>query len=270
MHKRTYAHKHGCASTTLRHTPTRCYWDSQSMHKYAYTYIYTCIYMHTYTYTYIHAYTYIYTCLYIYIHTHMYTHTYDMYIAHVHMDRSTKNAGSTKNAFPQTRNISVPVRSRSRTDAKRERHITVVVTSSDKLRWVRMALTMLPVEPFLTIATTTGQRNSRWNLHRFPREAKSLKRLVWLVLQDSETQGQRDSSWCGDLNYDKRTSSQADVHLRSYKLSEHHKQDWFFPSVFSGLTAWWTSATIIKLTSDPYKWGPSISIANASIDYMFV
>ena len=49
------------------------------MHKYAYTYIYTCIYMHTYTYSYTHAYVYVHTCLNIYIHTHIYTHTYDMH-----------------------------------------------------------------------------------------------------------------------------------------------------------------------------------------------
>jgi len=57
------------------------------MHKYAYTYIYTCIYIHTNTYTYLHASIYIYTCLYLHtymfvthIHTHIYTHTYNMYI----------------------------------------------------------------------------------------------------------------------------------------------------------------------------------------------
>ena len=83
------------------------------MHAYIYIYIYTCIYIHIYMFVHIHTYT--------YIHTDM-TFTY----AHVHMDWSTKNAGSTKNAFPgpQMRNISLPVRSRSRTDAKRERHIT--------------------------------------------------------------------------------------------------------------------------------------------------
>jgi len=50
------------------------------MHKYAYTYIYTCMYMHTYTLTYTHAYIYIYTCQYTYTHAHKYTHTYNMYI----------------------------------------------------------------------------------------------------------------------------------------------------------------------------------------------
>jgi len=40
------------------------------MHKYAYTYIYTCIYMHKYKY--------IHVCTYVY--THIYTHTYHMYI----------------------------------------------------------------------------------------------------------------------------------------------------------------------------------------------
>ena len=50
------------------------------MHKYAYTYIYTCMYMHAYTLTYTHAYIYIYTCQYTYTHAHKYTHTYNMYI----------------------------------------------------------------------------------------------------------------------------------------------------------------------------------------------
>jgi len=78
MHTHTYAHEHTCASMTLPNTPKHCYWDSQSMHKYAYTYIYKCIYMHMYTDTYTHAYTYICTCPYTYIHTHIYTHTFNM------------------------------------------------------------------------------------------------------------------------------------------------------------------------------------------------
>jgi len=80
IHTHTYAHKHACASTTLPHTSMPCYWDSQPIHKYTYTYTYICIYMHTYTYTYTHACIYINTCLYTHIHTHIYTHTYKMYV----------------------------------------------------------------------------------------------------------------------------------------------------------------------------------------------
>jgi len=75
IYKNTHAH--------LWHRPNTLengYWDSQSMYKYAYTYICTCIYMHTYTCTYIHAYLYINTCQYTYIHAHIHAHTYNMYI----------------------------------------------------------------------------------------------------------------------------------------------------------------------------------------------
>jgi len=77
IHKNTHAHLWHCPNTLKN-----CYWDSQSIHKYAYTYIYTlaCMYMHTYTYTYTQAHIYIYTCHYTYIHAHIYTH-----IQHVHM-----------------------------------------------------------------------------------------------------------------------------------------------------------------------------------------
>jgi len=75
IHKNTHVHLWHRSNTQKNG-----YWDSQSMHKYAYTYIYTCIYMHTYSYTYTHAYIYICTCQYIYIHAYIYTPTYNMYI----------------------------------------------------------------------------------------------------------------------------------------------------------------------------------------------
>ena len=86
-----YIHTHICIRVHI-HTNTHThawhhpntlkngYWDSQSIHKYAYTYIYTCIYMHMYTCIYTHAYIYIYTRQYTCIHAHIYTHAYYMYI----------------------------------------------------------------------------------------------------------------------------------------------------------------------------------------------
>jgi len=50
------------------------------MHKYAYTYTYTCVWTHRCTNTYTHAYIYICTCPHTYTHTHLCTHTYKMYI----------------------------------------------------------------------------------------------------------------------------------------------------------------------------------------------
>jgi len=78
----TYAYAYICTRNThvhLWHRPNtlkNSYWDSKSIHKHAYTYIYTCIYMHAYTYTYTH----VYACSYTHIHIHIYTHTYSMYI----------------------------------------------------------------------------------------------------------------------------------------------------------------------------------------------
>jgi len=57
IHMRMNTHVH---SRHRPNAPKNGYWDSQSMHKYAYTYIHTCKYMHTHTYTYTHASIYIY------------------------------------------------------------------------------------------------------------------------------------------------------------------------------------------------------------------
>jgi len=75
IHKNTHAH--------LWHRPNtlkNSYWDSKSMHKRAWTQMYTCIYMHAFIHKYTHADIYIYACSYTHIHTHIYTHTYNMYI----------------------------------------------------------------------------------------------------------------------------------------------------------------------------------------------
>ena len=77
IHKNTHAHLWHC-SNTLKNS----YWDSKSMHKHAYTYIYTCRYMHVYTLTYIYTCRCIHIC--IFIHTHTFTHI-RTHIQHVHM-----------------------------------------------------------------------------------------------------------------------------------------------------------------------------------------
>jgi len=65
------------------------------MHKYAYTYIYTCIYMHTNTYTDAHAYTYIHACLYTYTRKHIYTQTQHV---HIHASKHAWNDGAAATA----------------------------------------------------------------------------------------------------------------------------------------------------------------------------
>jgi len=78
MHTHTYTHEHACASMTLPNTLTHRYWDSQSIPKHTYTYIYTCMYIHAYVYTLIHIHIQIYTCIHVRTHTyiHICTHTH--------------------------------------------------------------------------------------------------------------------------------------------------------------------------------------------------
>jgi len=137
----TYAYAYTCTIIHMRwHRPNTLkssYWDSQSMHKYTYTYIYTCIYMHTYKYTYTHAYIYIYTCQYTYIHAHVYTHVQHVHMhacKHVWNDSTVTTAWETQLDVKKFQSCACPLQSRKGSPSVASSPIARQQRTTDKCR----------------------------------------------------------------------------------------------------------------------------------------